>query len=115
MDSSAAISIRLVARLREAGLEVVGRAAKAAAALQQVATQTPDAVVLDPHLPDQSGLDHAAGAAPLALLVVFGSDPHPRYRSHCRALGADLFYDKTTELDALAIGLAQAAALRARG
>ena len=105
VDSSAAVSVRVAARLRESGLEIVGLAATAAAALLQAETLAPDTIVADLHLPDRSGLELLSAlkrAAPAALLVVHTDDSYPRYRSHCQALGAEYFFDKSSELEGLA-------------
>lgn len=113
VDGSAAVSVRLVALLREARHEVVGSAATAEAALAQARALRPDVIVVDPQLSDLSGPEVIAALrerAPVALLLVLSSDPQPRYRHHCEAQGADYFFDKATEFDAVATTLAVAVA-----
>ena len=113
VDGSAAISVRLVALLREALHEVVGIAATAAAAYDLAHALRPDVVVVDPQLPDRSGPEVIAALrerSPAALLLVLSSDPHPRNQRQCQAQGADFFFDKASEFDAVASTLAVAAA-----
>jgi DNA-binding NarL/FixJ family response regulator len=113
VDGSAAVSVRMVALLREARHEVVGMAATAEAALDQAQVLRPDVIVVDPQLSDRSGLEVIAALrerAPVAVLVVLSSDPQPRYRLHCQANGADYFFDKASEFDSVAATLAVAAA-----
>jgi DNA-binding NarL/FixJ family response regulator len=115
VDGSAAVGVRLVGRLREAGLEVVGLAASVDAAHAQVGMFTPDVLVLDPELPDRGGLELVAVAkarVPALLVVIVTNDPHPGYRRHCESLGADFFFDKSTEFDAMAAALVRAAGAR---
>jgi DNA-binding NarL/FixJ family response regulator len=113
VDGSAVVGVRLVALLRDARHEVVGIAATAAAAIAQARALRPEAIVVDPHLPDHCGPD-VVGAlrehAPAAMLVVISSEPQPRYRARCAALGADYFFDKASQFDAVAPTLAVAEA-----
>jgi two-component system response regulator DevR len=111
VDGSAAVSARVAARLGEAGLDVVGRAGTAAAALAQAEALVPDAIVVDLHLPDGSGIELLSAlrrTTPGVLLAVHTDDA--RYRSHCEALGAEYVFDKSSELDGLVRRLARAAA-----
>ncbi len=117
VDGSAAVSVRLAARLREACHDVVGIAGSAEAALEQARALLPDVIVVDPQLPDCAGLEVIAALkvrAPVAVVVVLSSDPQPRYRTHCQAHGADYFFDKASEFDAVATTLAVAAARSGR-
>jgi DNA-binding NarL/FixJ family response regulator len=113
VDGSAAVSVRMVALLREARHEVVGMAATAEAAMAQARALRPEVIVVDPHLSDLSGPE-VIGAlrerAPVALLLVLTSDPQPRYRHQCQAQGADYFFDKAREFESVASTLAVAEA-----
>jgi len=117
VDGSSAVGVRLAARLREAGLEVVAQAARGDAAIELTAALRPDVVVIDPHLPDQSAaevLPALRARAPAAVLMVHIDDPGHRHRAHCRALGADFFFDKSSEYDGLAAMLEVIGGLRPR-
>jgi DNA-binding NarL/FixJ family response regulator len=114
---SAAVGMRLVALLREARHDVVGIAATALAACDLARALRPEVIVVDPQLPDQSGPEVIASLrehSPVAVLVVLSSDPHPRNRRQCELQGADFFFDKASEFDAVASTLAVAAARSSR-
>jgi DNA-binding NarL/FixJ family response regulator len=107
VDASAAVRVRLVERLREAGIDVVGEAGRAEEALALARSLQPDAIVLDMQLPGRSGLEilPALRADTRAVIVVVTNAPHPRYRDQCLALGADFFFDKSSEFDSIAAAL----------
>jgi DNA-binding NarL/FixJ family response regulator len=110
VDGSAEVGVRVAERLREAEHEVVGLAMTARAACEQALALAPEAIVVDPQLPDRSGPDVIAELrqrAPAALLVVLSSDPQPRYRRSCEAQGAAYFFDKASEFEALPAALAR--------
>jgi two-component system OmpR family response regulator len=101
VDDSTPVRSRLVERLRESGLEVIGEAATAAGALEQTRALAPDAIVLDLQLPDRSGIDILPilrAEVPRACILVLTNAP-AHYRRHCLALGADHFLDKSTEFE----------------
>jgi DNA-binding NarL/FixJ family response regulator len=106
IDPSTEVRRRLVARLVEAGLEVIAEGDTAAAALALTRDLGPDAVVLDVMLPDRHGLDLIsalrAAHAPVRIAVVSNA---AAYRRRCLALGADVFLDKSAEFDDVAAAL----------
>jgi CheY-like chemotaxis protein len=79
--------------LERRGYVVVGEAANAASALAEAARVRPDAVLLDVHLPDGSGLDVCTALcgtrpAPAVLLVSMYDLPGPdRHLEACGARG----------------------------
>jgi two-component system response regulator DesR len=106
VDDSLAVRARLVPRLREAELVVVGEGGTAAEALALARAHDPDGVVLDVLLPDRHGLDVVPAlrlALPGAVIVILSNAPE--YRRHCLALGADAFLDKSREFDIVAATL----------
>ena len=111
VDESRGVRERLVVRLRDAGLEVVGEAATGAEAIAWVIAAAPDAIVIDVLLPDRRGLDvlpALRAAAPRAVIVVLTNAPE--YRRHCLDRGADAFLDKSREFERVAGELARRAA-----
>lgn len=64
----------------------------------------PTMIVLDLHLPDGNAVDaiHALKAlSPQMLIVVWTNDASERNRSDCLRVGADWFFDKSTEHEEL--------------
>jgi DNA-binding NarL/FixJ family response regulator len=113
VEDSAPVRARVVLLLREAGLDVVGEADCAAAALALTRTLNPDAIVLDLQLPDRSGLEILPALkahAPSPVVAVLTNAAQPAYRTRCLALGADHFFDKSIDFDAVASALIASAA-----
>ena len=103
VDAAAAVRTRLVSRLREAGLDVVGEATSVVGALELARTCPPRAIVVDIDLPGRPGLsvisDLKLGVPDAALVVFTNASP---YRRACLAAGADGFLDKSSEFDSVA-------------
>ena len=64
----------------------------------------PDVVVLDIEMPRGTGLDVLKNlrhdqSGP--VVIVFTNFPYPQYRKRALAEGADFFFDKSTEFEAL--------------
>ncbi|NUM81550.1 response regulator transcription factor [bacterium] len=62
----------------------------------------PDAVILDIHLPDGSGIDLLArikSIAPLVRVIMLTNYAYAQYEHKCKNLGADYFLDKSKEYD----------------
>lgn len=81
-------------------VRVAGEAEDASHAIAGIRATRPDAVVLDLHLKDGSGIDvlraiHAE--APQIVFIVLTNHPTPQHRRVCMALGARHFLDKSNE------------------
>ena len=103
VEDSPAILERLEALLESvAGTCTVGRARRAAEAIEGILAERPDMVVLDLKLADGSGFDvlravhRAAPDVDVYMLTNFASEP---YRRLAERLGARDFFDKTTEFE----------------
>lgn len=105
VDDSALLRGYLMDILRELEtIRVVGQAIDATQAVELVAKRRPDVVILDIQLPGVSGIDvlHAVKAHhPAPVVIMFTNYPYPQYRQKCMELGADFFFDKSLEFDAL--------------
>jgi CheY-like chemotaxis protein len=105
VDDSRAVRTRLAEMIREvAGVADVSEAADAAGALAQLHRVRPHLVVLDVHLPDESGLQllpklRANHGGELPMIVVLTNDASEYHRRECVARGADAFFDKSSEFD----------------
>lgn len=91
---------RLVARRQ--GVQVVGYAATARDAVQDIQRLKPDVVLLDIRLDQGTGLDvlkqiKTRGQPP--TVIVLTNYAYPQYRERFLAGGADYFFDKSAELD----------------
>ena len=117
-DDSAPVADMLCELIRQEGrVEVVGVSESEAGALDCIRNLKPDVVVLDLQLASGSGTNvvKAVRADPslasLRLLITSNHVSAPM-RAGCLELGADGFYDKVKELDALARRVRELAASR---
>jgi two-component system response regulator DevR len=103
VDDSAPVRGRLTSMIREVlGVSAVDEARDGREALQVAGARGPNLVVLDIHMPHEDGfaalprLKELAGAP---LVMVLTNDSSDRHRRRCIGLGADLFFDKSTDFD----------------
>jgi len=104
-DDSTLLRERLTARLAEMeGTELVGQSGHAAQAIEEIQRLQPDVAILDIRMPGGGGIQALAaikkGAAP-PVVIMLTAFAYPQYRIKCQAAGADYFFDKTTEYDAV--------------
>ncbi len=103
IDDSAIIRDRLTDMLTELDdVEIVGGAKSALNGLDLVRSRNPDLVILDIKMPGLSGLEiisEIKRTSPLPCLVILTNYPYNSYRVRCKELGADYFFDKSTEFD----------------
>ena len=101
VDDSVVIRQRLVRQLREMdGIEVVGEADDVPVARKLVEKLKPDVAVLDIRMPSGSGADlvqELKQLKPAPTVIMLTNYPYPENRKKCMALGADFFFDKSTE------------------
>lgn len=105
VDDAAAIRSRLRTLFADVrGIESVLEASNLAEARQLLAEQTPDVVVLDLQLRTGNGLELLRD---LKLerseirVIVLTNNATDHYRRSCTALGADYFFDKSTQFEAV--------------
>jgi DNA-binding NarL/FixJ family response regulator len=105
VDDSALINARIAqVALAIAGIVVTGSAATVESAIKGIEETGPDALVLDVHLGDGSGLAILAQskqARPDIKSVVLTNDSSEPYRRAAFDAGADHFLDKSTEFSQL--------------
>jgi DNA-binding NarL/FixJ family response regulator len=93
------------------GVEIL-EAAQASEARHAIQSGRPDVVVLDIHLPRGSGievLEAVRADDPRPRTIVLTNDPTPQWREACFRVGADFFFDKTTEFQQAADVIARLA------
>ena len=85
---------------RLSNVEVVGRAAEVSEAIEAIRRLKPAIVVLDISMPGGSGLEVLEAAKreqPAPIVMMLTNLAYEQYREKCRQLGADYFFDKSTE------------------
>lgn len=101
VDDSAVIRQRLVRLLSELyGVEVVGQADDVPVAKELVKKLKPDVAILDIRMPSGSGADllqELKQLKPSPTVIMLTNYPYPENRKKCMDLGADFFFDKSTE------------------
>jgi DNA-binding NarL/FixJ family response regulator len=105
VDDSQQIRTSLRALLNSvAGITGIREAATLGQALESVRQAPPTLVILDMSLPDGLGMniiELLKRLAPKALIAVHTVHAHDAIRKRCLELGADWFFDKFTDTDAL--------------
>ena len=84
-------------------VEIAGQAMNADDAVKSIIKIKPDVVTLDIRLNDgKSGIDvleQIRAEIPSSIIIMLTNYSYPEYREKCRALGADYFFDKVTEIE----------------
>ncbi|MEY2408313.1 MAG: hypothetical protein QOF48_983 [Verrucomicrobiota bacterium] len=103
VDDSAVVRDRLAQMISELpGVSVVGHADIAFEAIQEIRRLRPACVVLDISMPGGSGmyvLETVKRENPALTVIMLTNFAHDQYRQKCLQLGADYFFDKTTEFE----------------
>jgi len=103
VDDSPIVRERLTTLLSDlSNVEVVGEADIAFEAINSIRRLKPGVVVLDISMPGGSGmyvLESIKKQAPAPLVIMLTNFAHEQYRRKCLQLGADYFFDKSTEFE----------------
>jgi DNA-binding NarL/FixJ family response regulator len=109
VEDSVVIRQRLVRLLNDVdGIKVIGESGNAQQAPAEILRLKPDAVLLDIHLLNGSGIDvlkQLKKAAPGMAVIILTA--YPDYRQKCLAAGADFFFVKAIEFDQVVPALKQ--------
>jgi DNA-binding NarL/FixJ family response regulator len=107
MDDAASIRERIVELLSEIqGIDEILESEDAASAVQMINERQPDVVILDIQVPPagalRSGIDVlkvTKAQFPRTGVIMLTNFANPRYREECTRLGADYFFDKSSEFE----------------
>ena len=103
VDDSPVVRERLIGLLAElACVDIVGQADIAFEAISAIRRVKPDVVVLDISMPGGSGmhvLETVKKEKPSPLVIMLTNFAHDQYRQKCFQLGADYFFDKSSEFE----------------
>lgn len=83
-------------------VELIGQASDAREAAEAIRRLRPDVVILDIRMPRGSGIDvlrEIKREMPSPVVLMLTNHPYPQYRETCRKMGADFFFDKSTEFE----------------
>lgn len=105
-DDSAIIRARLRTLVSELeGIDLVGEATDGPEAERLLRETRADVAILDIRMPNGSGIDLVRIAKDLEhvpVVIILTNYASPQYRSACLQVGADFFFDKSTEFMAVA-------------
>jgi DNA-binding NarL/FixJ family response regulator len=85
------------------GIELVAEASNVDQALESIDVLHPDLVIVDLHMPG-GGLhliDTLGARRAHPTMLVLTNYPYPQYRERCLKAGAEYFFDKATEFEAV--------------
>lgn len=103
VDDSPVVRDRLVTLISELpNVEIVGQADIAFEAIHSIRRLRPAVVVLDISMPGGSGmyvLETVKKDRPVPVVIMLTNFAHEQYRQKCLQLGADYFFDKSTEFE----------------
>jgi len=104
-DDSEILRGRLIDMLSEIeGIEIVGQAHESLDAIESIQELNPHVVILDIQMPQVNGikvLEAIKKDDGSPTVIIFTNYPYPQYRKRCMDLGADFFFDKSTEFEKL--------------
>ncbi len=103
VDDSPVVRERLATLLSDLpSVEIVGQAEIAFEAISATRRLKPDVMLLDISMPGGSGihvLEMVKQERPAPLVIMLTNFAHEQYRQKCLQLGADYFFDKSTEFE----------------
>src|SRR5687767_9196373 len=103
VDDSAVVRERLVGMLAELpGIDLIGQSDMAFDAISSIRKLQPDVVILDISMPGGSGiyvLETIKRHKPCPVTIMLTNFTHDQYRQKCLQMGADYFFDKSTEFE----------------
>jgi len=104
-DDSSVIRERLNALFSDLpGVDMVGEAGDAGETLRGIQELNPDVVILDIRMPGGNGISvlekiKRTDACPVVIMLT--NYPYPQHKKKCTDLGADYFFDKSTEFESI--------------
>ena len=103
VDDSAVIRERLGTMLSETeNVEIIGQAQAPREAMELIQKLKPDAVILDIRMHGGNGIEvlkNIKQNKQFPMVIMLTNYPYPQYRKRCEILGADFFFDKSTEFE----------------
>jgi DNA-binding NarL/FixJ family response regulator len=104
-DDSEILRLRLIDMLSEIeGIEIIGQAQNSLDAIESIEELNPHVVILDIRMPQVNGIEVLEAIKKddeSPTVIIFTNYPYPQYRKRCMDLGADFFFDKSTEFEKL--------------
>jgi DNA-binding NarL/FixJ family response regulator len=104
-DDSEILRLRLIDMLSEIeGVEIIGQAQNSLDAIESIEELNPHVVILDIRMPQVNGIKVLRAIKRNnhhLKVIIFTNYPYPQYRKRCLDLGADFFFDKSTEFEKL--------------
>jgi DNA-binding NarL/FixJ family response regulator len=102
-DDSLVLRERLEEMLSDlTAIEIIGYAKDVPEAITSIRKLKPDVVILDIRMPGGSGIDVLQDIKKdnrTPVVIILTNYPYPQYRKKCMDLGADFFFDKSTEFE----------------
>lgn len=102
-DDSDTLRGRLISLLSEnPDIAIIGEARDGLGAAILVEKLKPDVAILDIRMPRESGIDalrRINRLDPKPIVIILTNYPYHQYKEKCKEVGADHFFDKSTEFE----------------
>lgn len=102
-DDSPIVRERLVDLLSDiGGVELVGQAEDGLQAFELMIKHRPDVAIIDVRMPRRTGIDllrYVSNNPEAPKFIVLTNYPTPENRERCFDLGAEFFFDKSSEIE----------------
>ncbi|HDP68246.1 MAG TPA: response regulator transcription factor [Candidatus Marinimicrobia bacterium] len=103
VDDSEILRNHLMTILAEMeNVTIVGESIDTESAIRDIKKKRPDLMILDIRIPGEGGihvLKTAKEKYPDMRVIIYTDYPYPQYQTKCIELGADYFFDKSTETE----------------
>ncbi len=108
-DDSELIRDRIIGLIgKTSSQHLVEQAADGLETLEKACSFDPDVIILDIHMPHKNGLqvlEDISKKENRPLILIFTNYNYPQYRKKCLSLGADRFFNKSTEFEEMFVEL----------
>ena len=105
VDDSDILRNHLITILSEMeNVNIIGESVNTESAIEDIRKKKPDLVILDIRMPGEGGihvLKWAKEEYPELKVIIYTDYPYPQYRTRCIEVGADYFFDKSTETETM--------------
>ncbi len=106
IDDSQILRKRIIGIISDIpGVEICGEAGSSTEAIKLLNEMDPEVIIMDIRMPDGSGIEVLKNIRKQkisVITIILTNYPLIQYREKCMELGADYFFDKSSDIDKMA-------------